>query len=524
MDDKNFIYFYHNETKHHLNRYARSLGYLDWANQPNPFRNYSESDVIQLPFGEDPKVNLGSFEESKNVSLNSVGKFLELSMGLSAWKSLGNTSWALRMNPSSGNLHPTEIHIIIWEAKDIQSGIYHYSPYHHALEKRAHLSDNLSQKLKSHFQVQGFLAILTSIYWREAWKYGERSFRYCNHDVGHAIAALSFSANLQNWKVVYIDSFSDKMLNTMLGFEKLSWGKYDKEVPDLACFVTPTKNHTNFQRLPKEILNDFKSLTFHGTPNALSEEYVEWDIIYQVSQKTEKKDIELFPNSQSINEESYSLSPNTIRQRRSAVNFDEQAIMPKDAFLNILKKTMFKGNSKLFNIFGESHIHLLLFVHRVSGVQPGLYFLFRSIDDIQTLQNLTRKDFLWNRVEDNIPLYLLAKGNTEELAIGVSCGQDIAGDSCFSLGMLAKFEDNIEKEPFFYKYLFWESGMIGQVLYIEAEKAGFRGTGIGCFFDDAVHDILGFASSSVYQSLYHFTIGNPVNDTRLTTREPYYHL
>ena len=44
--------------------------------------------------------------------------------------------------------------------------------------------------------------------------------------------------------------------------------------------------------------------------------------------------------------------------------------------------------------------------------------------------------------------------------------------------------------------------MVGQVLYLEAEAQGARGTGIGCFFDDAVHDILGLKDNT-YQSLYH---------------------
>ncbi len=68
--------------------------------------------------------------------------------------------------------------------------------------------------------------------------------------------------------------------------------------------------------------------------------------------------------------------------------------------------------------------------------------------------------------------------------------------------------------------IFWESGMIGQVLYLAAEAHGVRGTGIGCFFDDAVHEILGLADNQ-YQSLYHFTIGKPVEDPRLTTYPPY---
>ncbi len=65
--------------------------------------------------------------------------------------------------------------------------------------------------------------------------------------------------------------------------------------------------------------------------------------------------------------------------------------------------------------------------------------------------------------------------------------------------------------------------MVGQVLYLEAEAHGVRGTGIGCLFDDAVHDMLGFKDNR-YQSLYHFTIGLPVDDSRLTTYPPYHHL
>jgi nitroreductase len=40
------------------------------------------------------------------------------------------------------------------------------------------------------------LIALTSIHWREAWKYGERAFRYCQHDLGHAIAAIRIAAAL----------------------------------------------------------------------------------------------------------------------------------------------------------------------------------------------------------------------------------------------------------------------------------------------------------------------------------------
>ena len=64
--------------------------------------------------------------------------------------------------------------------------------------------------------------------------------------------------------------------------------------------------------------------------------------------------------------------------------------------------------------------------------------------------------------------------------------------------------------------------MIGQALYLAAEAAGVRGTGIGCYFDDVLHRALGLAGHD-WQSLYHFTIGGPVEDLRLRTVPPYAH-
>ena len=58
------------------------------------------------------------------------------------------------------------------------------------------------------------------------------------------------------------------------------------------------------------------------------------------------------------------------------------------------------------------------------------------------------------------------------------------------------------------------------MLYLEAEAAGARSTGIGCFYDDAVHEVLGL-SGPAWQSLYHFSMGMPVEDARLTTERGY---
>ena len=169
-------------------------------------------------------------------------------------------------------------------------------------------------------------------------------------------------------------------------------------------------------------------------------------------------------------------------------------------------------------------IHLALFVHRVDGLSPGLYMLVRDRAVLSTLREATHSHFAWSSppgCPDALPLFLLHEGDHRQLAAQVSCHQDIAGDSAFSLGMIAELEAALHRHgPWFYRRLFWETGLIGQVLYLEAEAAGVRATGIGCFFDDPVHQVLGL-NHTAFQSLYHFTTGGHVDDPRLTTLPPY---
>ena len=73
-------------------------------------------------------------------------------------------------------------------------------------------------------------------------------------------------------------------------------------------------------------------------------------------------------------------------------------------------------------------------------------------------------------VPTDLPLFLLQEGDVRQLAAEVSCRQDIAGDGAFSLGMIAEFASSLHRYgPWFYRRLFWETGLIGQVLYLEAE-------------------------------------------------------
>jgi len=169
-------------------------------------------------------------------------------------------------------------------------------------------------------------------------------------------------------------------------------------------------------------------------------------------------------------------------------------------------------------------IHLGLFVHRVKDVAPGLYLLARDSEKVTSLRQSMRHEFLWERPRScpqGLQLFLLKEGDCRTLAANISCGQDIAGDGAFSLSMIAEHMDSLAVYGAgFYRKLYWEAGLVGQVLYLEAEEAGVRATGIGCYFDDPVHEVFGISSRD-WQSFYHFTVGNPIEDERLTTLPAY---
>jgi hypothetical protein len=86
--------------------------------------------------------------------------------------------------------------------------------------------------------------------------------------------------------------------------------------------------------------------------------------------------------------------------------------------------------------------------------------------------------------------------------------------------MLAEFDETVHENPWVYRQLHWEAGLIGQSLYLESEARDLRGTGIGCFFDDETHEFLGLKTAKL-QTIYHFTVGAALTDARIATEPAY---
>ena len=544
---------YHQASKHNFKAYAPGPRHLDMPIKPDPFLNYYGTQLLVLDKWSEEQIEAEVFpayeqafspEELKPSELNkeNISRLFFDSFAISAWKKAGSTKWPLRVNPSSGNLHPTEVYLLSGHVQGLlkSPSVCHYAPLAHALELRAEFSPETWELLSSGFPEGTFFVGLTSIYWRVSWKYGLRAFRYANHDIGHAIAALTFAAAGIGWKTSLLADMSSEELAELLGMS----GREGPEKEEPACLlaVYPAGETCTAGKVPSTAVSAFKNISWEGVPNTLSPRQVEWVGIEKAASTSRKGETDYLGEKQELKPGIRAVSHLTvkdykarsdletpplrrvIRGRRSAIEMDNSAYMEKETFYEILQKTL-PENNPIFNTlaFG-SFTHLLLFVNRVKDLLPGLYIFLRKPAEKERFKAAIRPDFLWDKPE-NCPLgldfYLLMEETFYDFAAQLSCGQRKAADACFTVCMLSEFEEPLNKfGSWIYPYLFWECGILGQLLYLEAEANGLKGCGIGCFFDEPLHEAIGLKGLE-YQDLYHFVVGSPLQEIGVRTLPAY---
>ena len=333
---------YHARTKHRFAAYAEGPGQLDWDAQPAPFRHYSGAPQFELPLAgahfERPYGQLAEAPQNPVVpDIASLGALLELSFGLSAWKGAGANRWALRCNPSSGNLHPVEAYVLSDGLPALASGLHHYDPENHALEGRALTIPSASRP---------WLAIgLSSVMWREAWKYGERAFRYCQLDIGHAVGALAYAAALLGWEIVPMSIASDTLrhclgLDRPDDFPPSRFAFTEKEEPEILLIVRgPGLNPPPDAKALSDWLDNAE---WQGQPSRIDPAPgYRWPAIDQavaasIASSLAPTDPDFPPLPPLAVHPVPAGAAQIIRQRRSGQRFDPKCSLPKAAFYRLL--------------------------------------------------------------------------------------------------------------------------------------------------------------------------------------------
>jgi len=520
------VFSYHARTKHTLQRYAAGPETLDWDTQPNPFREFAGCARTELELDADRLAT--SFAEARApgavspapLTIASVSKLLELSLGLSAWKEYGPDRWALRCNPSSGNLHPTEAYILSRNVPGIIDGLHHYMSRDHVLELRA------QRNCRSEAPAKLWIG-LSSVQWREAWKYGERAFRYCQLDVGHALGALRYAAGALGWRASLVEDLESAELAALMGLDRTEnfSGVEGEDAELLIAIETAPSTSPADPDIPRARTSDGHQ--WAGQANLLDPHPLyRWPVIGLVSQATQGRAGGLrleFPSYPQLQQRSETRAADIIFGRRSAQRFDRNFAMSADSFYRLLDVLLDRPNAP-WDVWNFAPcVHPVFFVHRVEGLAPGVYALPRHPAAAQALREQLRGDLEWETPENtppHLPFVRLLRTDCRIVARTMNCHQANAADSCFALSMLGEFEPVVRANAWRYRQLHWEAGLLGHVLYLEAEAEGLRGTGIGCYFDDALHEILGITNTQ-FQALYHFTVRRPLTDDRISTLPAY---
>jgi SagB-type dehydrogenase family enzyme len=583
---------YHQRTKHRQERYAAGPETLDWDAQPDPFRRFAGAPFVSLPLPADDdkaawtQLFIPGAIAPHAPNLHSLGLLLELSFALSAWKEFGPDRWAQRCNPSSGNLHPTEVYLLARGLSDLNDGLYHYAPKEHGLEQRAGFAGAPASGACAQPLVQPapaapatassaaatcapaprLLVGFSSIHWREAWKYGERAFRYCQLDMGHAIGALRYAAAVLGWRLREV-ALNHAEVAALLGLDRAEdFASVEREEPEAvfelllspesratppaADAATPVgtdsaKTETGVAETNADAgaaLTDwFSGAAWYGQANRLDRHPMyRWPVIDEVAQasrRSARPAVKPLPPlaARRLLPATDAKAADLIRSRRSAQRFDRRARLEADKFWPMMAALMPQtpqGETTLpwDALPASAAVHAVLFAHRIDGLEPGAYCLPRHASAQPALQ-AAMPHLAWAPVHGrpaDIPLYEL----TQNAALAgtvrtLSCHQAIGADAVFVVALLARFDQTFAQAPWRYRDVLQEAGLIGQTLYLEAEAAGLRGTGIGCYFDDAMHELLGLSgplsdlATGPWQVLYHFSVGQPVPDTRITSSPPY---
>ena len=485
---------YHELTKHSAESLRRTQHYLDWANMPNPFRHYEDVPILDLP-ADPPAPRISALDvlagKAGNTSATGGAKYLSqlmfYSASISASKRVPSTgyAYALRVNPSSGNLHPTEFHFSTRGLIDWPDGFYHYRPSSHIAEQRA--IGNFAAKLVDTDAPLVF--VLTTIAWREAWKYQNRAYRYCLHDVGHAWQSLALSARSIGCESFALGNFSDDRIAELCLLSPDEW----------PLLIVELRGPS----IPVRALEPVETILFAGQPNRLSEDQVPFPLIERIhaatKHSTESTVTSLGQPMESGHGE-ISLPPrlstsrsfgDVVRTRRSALDFKGgYASITLSQLATLLATT----KQPLYADFASARfVHLYLYVHRVAGLAPGVYRYWPERAELEKIK----------------------EGDQRLVAAALSLGQDLAGNACLAFSMIGDLENAARSYgDRGYRYVHFEAGAIGQRLYLASEALGLRATGIGAFFDEQVNRYLGL-SPELGQVVYHFAIGYPIPDPRL---------
>lgn len=250
---------YHEATKHSDASLRASGHYLDWDNKPSPFKLYKNLPSIPLPrdFPRPSEFALEGIRERDGgestapIDVTRVSEILFFSAGLTRKMRFGSETHYMRAASATGALYPIELYVIATNVQGLASGVYHFNPFEFALVRirEGNYGSVLAEATDDATRSSIATIAMTSLAWRNAWKYEARSYRHWFWDAGVIAANLLAVCHSEQIPIRllmgFIDSDIDNLLDlkpekeatvalgTIIGSKELPSGPSVRQVPNL---------------------------------------------------------------------------------------------------------------------------------------------------------------------------------------------------------------------------------------------------------------------------------------------------
>ncbi len=487
---------YHEKTCYKRSQMGGHL--LDWQNQPDVFKTYAGLKCITLPREMPlPRADLFALygpelrRESDVFDLETLSRMLSLTYTLTSRADHSGGMFYFRSAASAGALYPTEIYVMSEGMKDLDPGLYHFSIAQHRLVKLrdGHFSgsvkDIIDDKFEGAFPLTFFL---TAIFFRSAWKYRDRSYRYHLLDTGHVLENLALSLKALGYAFDITFDFDDPVVNGLLGLDD------NLEVALAVCRVKRVlEQDARLDPLMIEGLSETVKGASRVSPVEFDTSAVRAVHIAGYERVlSNKTDFNMrgalgFSPEVGVSIPSKSIPgttlwyPDAVFRRRSSRNFIAEA-MPISSFGRLLKVLFATGSGEKAPCFQGICIGFL--THGVESLRDGFYLMD----------------------ENGKGLDLVRPGS-----FTVSMSQ-----ICLDQGWMAQasvhvvFMTNMKVlerawGPRGYRYAMMTAGCLGERLYLAASALGLGCCGIGAFYDGEARDLLGLNEAS--RVLYVVSLG-----------------
>ncbi|HEU4346006.1 MAG TPA: SagB/ThcOx family dehydrogenase [Candidatus Binatia bacterium] len=481
---------YHNGSKHSYQSIRSSRHYLDWENQPIPFKIYPDLVPIPLPQHLSSSgiaaLDAISMPEAAALpevvpSIQTLAEMLFLSAGITKRRSHPGGEMLFRAAACTGALYHIDLYLICGELADLEAGIYHFSPQDFAL-RRLRSGDYRSLLVEASGREPAIthapvIVVCASTFWRNAWKYQARAYRHAYWDNGTILANLLAAAAVRAVPAKVIVGFIDSAVNRLLGLDSqreaavslVALGTAPSAVTQSVPTVAPLALET--VPLSKNEIDYPAIRAMHEASSLESEEEI---LAWRENAKQEieepkhenGKEGRLFAlRSMSAQEISSDKFEEVVLRRGSTRAFSRESI--SFAQLSTMLDRATRGLAADFlNSEGESLNDLYLIVHAVDDLPSGAYVYRR----------------------DKHALELLKEGNFRREAGYLGLGQEIPADCSVNVYFMADLDCSLERfGNRGYRAAQLEAAIMGGKLYLAAYAQKLGASGL-TFFDDDVTD------------------------------------